>query len=140
MLYFTILYSVVFYNQFNMTNISTSLFHHFSLSLFLSFSLSLFLYFSICQRGNTALMVAACNGHTDVITYLLDNGANVNAINLVSECMCVCVGEERRGERRGEEVCMCKGGREGVSEGGRERGRMCVFVWERGEERGVCLY
>ena len=63
---------------------------------------------NICQRGNTALMVAACNGHTDVITYLLDKGANVNAINLVSECECVCVClGEGRGERKRVCVCVC---------------------------------
>ena len=39
----------------------------------------------IFKRGNTALMVAACHGHTDIIIVLLDNGANVNAINLVSK-------------------------------------------------------
>ena len=49
----------------------------------------------IQQRGNTALMAAACYGNTDVITTLLDSGANVNAINMVSfsvlglECMWV---------------------------------------------------
>ena len=56
---------------------------------------------NVCQRGNTALMVAACNGHTDVITYLLDNGADVNAVNQVS------VREGGCGRGR-EGVCVCE--------------------------------
>ena len=48
-------------------------------------------------------MVAACNGHTDVITYLLDNGADVNAVNQVS----LRVGGCGRGREEGVCVCVC---------------------------------
>ena len=112
-LYYIILYYIlIYYNHSNRTNIS----------LFLFF---LFLYYSIniCQRGNTALMVAACNGHTDVITYLLEKGANVNAINLVSES----VGEGLCGREEGLSVCV-----------GEERGVVCVW-YRRGEGLSVCV-
>lgn len=35
----------------------------------------------ILLQGNTALMVAAAKGHTDVILHLLRYGANMDAVN-----------------------------------------------------------
>ena len=51
------------------------------------------------QNGATALILAAQMGHTDLVTQLLDRGADVNATpdvshfnsSLVSVCMCLCV-------------------------------------------------
>ena len=41
------------------------------------------------QFGDTALMWAASNGHTDTVRLLLEHGADVNLVNNVSAA---CVG------------------------------------------------
>lgn len=34
-----------------------------------------------CQTGETSLMVACTEGHLDIVTYLVDHGADLEAIN-----------------------------------------------------------
>ena len=46
------------------------------------------------QNGSTALILAAQMGHTDLVTQLLERGADINATPQVSHtdlCVCVCV-------------------------------------------------
>ena len=42
-------------------------------------------YFIIKQRTDTALTLAAANGHTATCKFLVENGANVNHENEVSQ-------------------------------------------------------
>ena len=46
---------------------------------------SLLIHSSHVQSGNTALMIAALNGHTAIVQYLVERTtAQVNATNIVS--------------------------------------------------------
>ena len=51
------------------------------------------------QFNNTPLHWAANNGHTAVCELLIAKGANVNALNNVSDCVMVNGGEKERGAR-----------------------------------------
>ncbi len=51
------------------------------------------------QVNNTPLHDAAINGHTAVCELLIAKGANVNALNNVSDCVMVNGGEKERGAR-----------------------------------------
>ncbi len=63
--------------------------------LFCFFSLiyiNIFIYmpFLYVQSNSTPLLVAAEKGHKEVVTVLLERGANMNVVNKVV-CLCVCV-------------------------------------------------
>ena len=42
------------------------------------------------QMGQTALLLAADKGFTEIVKLLLDKGATVDVTDRVSHCMCVC--------------------------------------------------
>ena len=44
----------------------------------------------LCQYGQTALIFAAHHGHADLVTFLVDRGANIDARNNVSHTWCWC--------------------------------------------------
>ena len=63
-------------------------------------SIALHLYLILCplycmimnnQDGNTALHVAANKGHADTVKLLLENGADIKAMDKVSHCEYVYV-------------------------------------------------
>ena len=64
-----------------------------ALHLYFIHSLVFSLYFFIInnQNNNTALIYAEYQGFTEIVKLLLDKGADLNATDKVSHCMCVYV-------------------------------------------------